>query len=186
MSCRVGPQTLSKSPERRPQNPACTRLQDWHFSGSDILYIIRSSYRGANSYHNSNRILYARLKRWQQYVTPQIGAAPVATRAAELAPMPTSSPDAAAPQEPIPEADNFTELQDSNLPRHGICDGRVLLLPCGSAGAEGAHGGAHGLLGAAGEQKGGALPRAISKISAWIWHPRWRWLHPGAIRGLGI
>jgi len=29
---------------------------DWQFDGDDIFYAIRTGYRGANSYHNSNRL----------------------------------------------------------------------------------------------------------------------------------
>lgn len=31
---------------------------DWIFDGSDILYVPRSGYRGANSFHNANRLLF--------------------------------------------------------------------------------------------------------------------------------
>lgn len=41
--------------------------QDWHFRGADILYVVRAGYRGANSMHNSNRVLFSRLRDWQQY-----------------------------------------------------------------------------------------------------------------------
>lgn len=37
---------------------------DWQFDGAgdrDIIYAVRTSYRGANSYHNSNRITFKRL-----------------------------------------------------------------------------------------------------------------------------
>jgi len=34
---------------------------DWQFDGEDIIYLIRTGYRGANSYHNTNRITYKRL-----------------------------------------------------------------------------------------------------------------------------
>jgi hypothetical protein len=37
---------------------------DWLFSGADILAVIRAGYRGANAYHNSNRILFSRVKNW--------------------------------------------------------------------------------------------------------------------------
>ena len=36
---------------------------EWNCNGgSDIIYLIRTSYRGANTYHNSNRITYKILK----------------------------------------------------------------------------------------------------------------------------
>lgn len=31
---------------------------DWIFDGDDIKYLVRGSYRGANTFHNSNRMLY--------------------------------------------------------------------------------------------------------------------------------
>jgi len=36
---------------------------DWLFdnNNNDIIYLIRTSYRGANTYHNSNRLTYKRL-----------------------------------------------------------------------------------------------------------------------------
>ena len=43
-------------------------VQDWHFNSTDILFLIRAGYRGANSMHNSNRVLFSRLQNWQQYL----------------------------------------------------------------------------------------------------------------------
>ena len=34
---------------------------DWIFDGADIVYAIRTGYRGANSYHNANRLTTKRL-----------------------------------------------------------------------------------------------------------------------------
>lgn len=34
---------------------------DWVFDGEDILYAVRSGYRGANSYHNANRITFKKI-----------------------------------------------------------------------------------------------------------------------------
>eukprot|EP01047_Picozoa_sp_COSAG01_P041988 COSAG01_NODE_3641_length_5838_cov_3.651333_2_plen_1151_part_00 len=39
---------------------------DWIFDGADILYIVRTSYRGANTYHNANRLT---VKRIHNYTT---------------------------------------------------------------------------------------------------------------------
>eukprot|EP00047_Mylnosiga_fluctuans_P005687 m.242067 g.242067 ORF g.242067 m.242067 type:complete len:439 (+) comp13960_c0_seq1:1-1317(+) len=39
---------------------------DWQFDGDDIIAAVRAAYRGADCYHNSNRILFQRLVRWQQ------------------------------------------------------------------------------------------------------------------------
>ena len=45
---------------------------DWHFSGqdnTDMIYLIRTSYRGANTFHNSNRITYKHLENFQKLCT---------------------------------------------------------------------------------------------------------------------
>ena len=31
---------------------------DWIFDGADILYVPRTGYRGADSFHNANRVTY--------------------------------------------------------------------------------------------------------------------------------
>jgi hypothetical protein len=44
---------------------------DWQFDGEDgatLLYAIRTAYRGAVSYHNSNRITFKTLPRWRDLV----------------------------------------------------------------------------------------------------------------------
>ena len=42
---------------------------EWNCDGGpDIIYLIRTSYRGANSYHNSNRITYKVLKNYRQLI----------------------------------------------------------------------------------------------------------------------
>lgn len=38
---------------------------DWQFDGPDIIAAVRAAYRGADCYHNSNRILFQRLGQWQ-------------------------------------------------------------------------------------------------------------------------
>jgi hypothetical protein len=35
---------------------------DWQFDGNDIIYLVRTAYRGAVRYHDSNRIIYRVLK----------------------------------------------------------------------------------------------------------------------------
>ena len=35
---------------------------DWIFDGDDILYAVRTGYRGSNSYHNANRMTVKRIK----------------------------------------------------------------------------------------------------------------------------
>ena len=34
---------------------------DWQFDGDDIIYLVRTSYKGANNFHDSNRITYHRV-----------------------------------------------------------------------------------------------------------------------------
>ena len=40
---------------------------DWQFDGDNIIYLSRTAYRGANSFHNSNRITYHVLKNFRKY-----------------------------------------------------------------------------------------------------------------------
>ncbi len=37
---------------------------DWIFDGEDILYAVRASYRGANTYHNANRLAVKRIRNY--------------------------------------------------------------------------------------------------------------------------
>eukprot|EP01052_Picozoa_sp_SAG31_P018117 SAG31_NODE_1270_length_9065_cov_7.007473_2_plen_373_part_00 len=49
---------------------------DWQFDGElseNIVYAIRTSYRGANSYHNSNRLTYKRLANYHSYANGLLG-----------------------------------------------------------------------------------------------------------------
>lgn len=129
------------SPKPIPQCPVYPNLQDWHFDGGDIIYLIRAGYRGANTYHNSNRVLYSRVKQWQLHLAPQNDASPAATRAAGLATSP-ASPDGATPSHKhVSKGDEHKEQQRRHSPRHGICGGHVSVLPCSSA-AEGSPPGA--------------------------------------------
>ena len=41
---------------------------DWKFDGDDIVYLVRVSYKGANNYHDSNRIWFCRMKNYAQYL----------------------------------------------------------------------------------------------------------------------
>lgn len=34
---------------------------DWQFDGGDLIYLVRTAYRGAHNYHDSNRIMFHRL-----------------------------------------------------------------------------------------------------------------------------
>lgn len=38
---------------------------DWQFDGSDLIYLVRTAYRGAIRYHDSNQILYGHLKNFR-------------------------------------------------------------------------------------------------------------------------
>lgn len=40
---------------------------DWQFDGDDIMYAVRTAYRGAFSYHNANRLTFKRLTNYKQY-----------------------------------------------------------------------------------------------------------------------
>ena len=35
---------------------------DWQFDGDDIIFAVRTAYRGSVSFHDSNRILYGTIK----------------------------------------------------------------------------------------------------------------------------
>ena len=37
---------------------------DWIFDGADILYAVRASYRGSNTYHNANRLAVKRIRNY--------------------------------------------------------------------------------------------------------------------------
>jgi hypothetical protein len=41
---------------------------DWVFNGSDILAAVRGAYRGAQCYHNSNRLLFQALRGWRSWL----------------------------------------------------------------------------------------------------------------------
>ncbi len=41
---------------------------DWQFDGEDIIYLSRTAYKGANNYHNSNRITFGRLENFRKYI----------------------------------------------------------------------------------------------------------------------
>ena len=55
--------------DERGKNGTCVQ---WNCNGGkDLIYLIRTSYRGADSYHNSNRITFKILSDFRQYL-PQI------------------------------------------------------------------------------------------------------------------
>lgn len=42
---------------------------DWQFDGKDIIYLIRTAYRGAIRYQDSNRIIYRVLRNYVEFIT---------------------------------------------------------------------------------------------------------------------
>jgi len=55
--------------EEESVNQTGFHYTEWVFDGhqhEDLLLAIRTAYRGANSYHNSNRILYKRIKNFRE------------------------------------------------------------------------------------------------------------------------
>ncbi len=44
---------------------------DWQFDGNDIIYMVRTAYRGAVRYHDSNQMLYCVLKDFRNLLTKQ-------------------------------------------------------------------------------------------------------------------
>ena len=41
---------------------------EWHFDGNDIIYLIRAAYRGARNFHDANRLIFARLINYADYM----------------------------------------------------------------------------------------------------------------------
>lgn len=41
---------------------------DWQLDGNDLIYVVRTAYEGADSYHNSNRITFHRLEHFRDYI----------------------------------------------------------------------------------------------------------------------
>ena len=38
---------------------------DWQFDGDDLVYLVRTAYRGAHNFHDANRMVFHRLKRFR-------------------------------------------------------------------------------------------------------------------------
>ena len=38
---------------------------DWQFDGSDLIYVVRTAYRGTRNFHDSNQIIFRRLKHFR-------------------------------------------------------------------------------------------------------------------------
>jgi hypothetical protein len=53
-------------PEWMSQMMTGFQYADWQFDGDDLIAAVRTSYRGAQCYHNSNRMLYQRIVGWRQ------------------------------------------------------------------------------------------------------------------------
>jgi hypothetical protein len=47
---------------------------DWIFDGADIIYAVRTGYRGANTYHNANRMTVKRILNYSSLFDPDTGA----------------------------------------------------------------------------------------------------------------
>jgi len=43
---------------------------DWLFAGEDILYVVRTAYKGAHNYHDANRITFHRLCNFRRFLQP--------------------------------------------------------------------------------------------------------------------
>ena len=41
---------------------------DWQFDGDDLIYLVRTAYRGAANYHDSNMITFHKLRRWREKI----------------------------------------------------------------------------------------------------------------------
>ncbi|MDH7571895.1 MAG: exo-alpha-sialidase, partial [Armatimonadota bacterium] len=52
---------------RNPQKQAKSGFQyvDWHFEGDDLICVVRTAYRGAHNYHDSNYIVFHRVPRFR-------------------------------------------------------------------------------------------------------------------------
>ncbi|RKN85516.1 LamG-like jellyroll fold domain-containing protein [Paenibacillus ginsengarvi] len=46
---------------------------DWQLDGDDLIYVVRAAYDGADSYHNSNRITFHRLKQFRDALDAPAG-----------------------------------------------------------------------------------------------------------------
>jgi hypothetical protein len=44
---------------------------DWQFDGEDIIFLVRTAYRGAHTFHDSNRITYHVLKNFRQLLNSE-------------------------------------------------------------------------------------------------------------------
>jgi len=45
---------------------------DWQFDGEDIIYLVRTAYRGAHNFHDSNRIVFDRIRNYRTYTPAEL------------------------------------------------------------------------------------------------------------------
>ena len=41
---------------------------DWQFDSADLIYVVRTAYRGARNFHDSNQIIFRRLENFRDYL----------------------------------------------------------------------------------------------------------------------
>ena len=41
---------------------------DWQFDGDDLIYVVRTAYRGARNFHDSNQIVFRRLANFRDFL----------------------------------------------------------------------------------------------------------------------
>ncbi|MBT7303895.1 MAG: exo-alpha-sialidase, partial [Victivallales bacterium] len=41
---------------------------DWQFDGDDLIYLVRTAWRGARNFHDANRMVYHTLVNYRQYL----------------------------------------------------------------------------------------------------------------------
>ena len=49
---------------------------DWQFDGDDIIYLVRTAYRGAVRYHDANRMIYRVLRNYRLWLPSQSSLSP--------------------------------------------------------------------------------------------------------------
>ena len=47
---------------------------DWQFDGDDLIYLVRTAYRGAHSFHDANRIVFDKVIHFRKLTPPPISA----------------------------------------------------------------------------------------------------------------
>ena len=54
-----------KTPEESAKKTGF-QYPDWQFDGDDIIYLVRTAYKGAPNYHDANRITFGRIKDFRE------------------------------------------------------------------------------------------------------------------------